>query len=161
MTNPTRPESLTLLEAGNALEPVVVRAMQRAGWSVMPADRDDPQSVSVEAGPRLTVTGHGGSSPPASFRPLAERSPPPSSSCSARTNRSMTGLEVVDRGQDGRTGSVQTLADPGRGAQPPRLGRAGGLLLAGTVRRSPRRGHRHARHRFAPVGLRSHSRRPR
>ena len=58
VTNPTRPESMTLLEAGNALEPVVVRAMQRAGWSVMPADREDPQSVSVEAGPRLTVTGH-------------------------------------------------------------------------------------------------------
>ena len=58
VTNPTQPESLTLLEAGNALEPVVVRAMRRAGWSVTPADRDDPQSVTVEAAPGLTVTGH-------------------------------------------------------------------------------------------------------
>ena len=58
VSNPTRPESLTLFEAGKALEPVVVRAMQRAGWQVTPADRDDPQSVSVVAGPRLTVTGH-------------------------------------------------------------------------------------------------------
>ena len=58
VTNPTPPESLTLLEAGNALEPVVVRAMRRAGWSVTPADRNDPVPVSVEAVPGLTVTGH-------------------------------------------------------------------------------------------------------
>ena len=31
ITNPTTPESQIVLEAGNALEPVVVRAMQRAG----------------------------------------------------------------------------------------------------------------------------------
>jgi len=58
VTNPTPPASLTLLEAGNALEPVVVRAMRRSGWSVSAADRDDPVSVSVEAVPGLTVTGH-------------------------------------------------------------------------------------------------------
>ncbi len=58
VTNPTPPESLTLLEAGNALEPVVVRAMRRSGWRVTPADRADPLSVSVEAAPGLTVTGH-------------------------------------------------------------------------------------------------------
>ena len=58
VTNPTPPESQTLLEAGNALEPVVVRAMRRAGWSVSAADRDQPESVSVEASPGLTVTGH-------------------------------------------------------------------------------------------------------
>ncbi|MCY3921748.1 MAG: hypothetical protein OXG27_05060, partial [Chloroflexi bacterium] len=58
VTNPTPPESLTLLEAGNALEPVVVRAMRRSGWRVSPADRDEPQSVSVVAAPGLTVTGH-------------------------------------------------------------------------------------------------------
>ncbi|MDE2744728.1 MAG: hypothetical protein OXI41_01910 [Chloroflexota bacterium] len=58
VTNPTQPESLTLLEAGNALEPVVVRAMRRAGWRVSAADRDDPMSVTVEAAPGLTVTGH-------------------------------------------------------------------------------------------------------
>ncbi|MDE2967393.1 MAG: hypothetical protein OXS30_07920 [Chloroflexota bacterium] len=58
VTNPPESESLTLLEAGNALEPVVVRAMRRAGWRVTPADRADPQSVTVEASPGLTVTGH-------------------------------------------------------------------------------------------------------
>ncbi len=58
ITNPTEPDSLTLLEAGNALEPVVVRAMQRDGWAVSPADRDQPQSVTVEVSDRLTVTGH-------------------------------------------------------------------------------------------------------
>ncbi|MDE2747059.1 MAG: hypothetical protein OXI41_13935 [Chloroflexota bacterium] len=57
-TNPPEPDSLTLLEAGNALEPVVVHAMRRSGWSVTPADRDEPMSVSVEAVPGLTVTGH-------------------------------------------------------------------------------------------------------
>ena len=37
------PESQTLFEAGKAGEPVVVRAMLRAGWQVtLPADRDDP-----------------------------------------------------------------------------------------------------------------------
>ena len=58
VSNPTMPESLTLFEAGKALEPVVVRAMQRAGWQMTPADRHDPESVSVEVSPRLTVTGH-------------------------------------------------------------------------------------------------------
>ena len=58
ITNPTTPESLTMLEAGNALEPVVVRAMLRAGWQVTPAGRDDPESVLVKVSPRLTVTGH-------------------------------------------------------------------------------------------------------
>ena len=57
-TNPPEPDSLTLLEAGNALEPVVVRAMQRDGWRVSAADRDQPQSVTVEVSERLTVTGH-------------------------------------------------------------------------------------------------------
>ena len=51
-------ESLTLLEAGNALDPVVVRAMQRAGWSVKRADRDEPGSISFDVSPLLTVTGH-------------------------------------------------------------------------------------------------------
>jgi len=58
ISNPPAPESLTVLEAGNALEPVVVRAMQRAGWTLQPVDRDAPASISVEAGPSLTVTGH-------------------------------------------------------------------------------------------------------
>ena len=58
VTNPPEPDSLTLLEAGNALEPVVVRAMQRDGWLVSAADREEPQSVTVEVSDRLTVTGH-------------------------------------------------------------------------------------------------------
>ena len=35
-TNPPTEESLTAMEAGNALEPVVLRAMERAGWRVIP-----------------------------------------------------------------------------------------------------------------------------
>ncbi len=57
-TNPPSEESLTAMEAGNALEPVVVRAMERAGWKVAPADPQDPQTVTVRIGPNLLVTGH-------------------------------------------------------------------------------------------------------
>ncbi len=59
-TNPPSEESLTAMEAGNALEPVVVRAMERAGWKVDAADTDtqDPQQVAVRIGPNLLVTGH-------------------------------------------------------------------------------------------------------
>ena len=57
-TNPPTEESLTAMEAGNALEPVVVRAMERAGWKVDAADPQDPQQVAVRVGPNLLVTGH-------------------------------------------------------------------------------------------------------
>ena len=57
-TNPPTDESLTAMEAGNALEPVVLRAMKRAGWRVIPADPQDPQQVAVRVGPNLLVTGH-------------------------------------------------------------------------------------------------------
>ena len=57
-TNPPSEESLTAMEAGNALEPVVVRAMERAGWKVDAADPEDPQQVAVMIGPGLLVTGH-------------------------------------------------------------------------------------------------------
>ena len=57
-TNPPGEESLTAMEAGNALEPVVVRAMERAGWQVDPADSQDPQTVAVRVGPNMVVTGH-------------------------------------------------------------------------------------------------------
>ena len=57
-TNPPNEDSLTAMEAGNALEPVVVRAMERAGWKVDPADPQDPQTVTVRIGPNLLVTGH-------------------------------------------------------------------------------------------------------
>ena len=57
-TNPPSEESLTAMEAGNALEPVVVRAMERADWKVDPADPQDPNQVAVRIGPNMIVTGH-------------------------------------------------------------------------------------------------------
>ena len=80
-TNPPSEESLTAMEAGNALEPVVVRAMERAGWKVDPADPQDPQTVAVRIGPNpvsgtgqaMIVTGH----PDGTVRmPLSESLPP-------------------------------------------------------------------------------------
>ena len=58
VTDPPTPETLTVLEAGNALEPVVLRAMARAGWGITPADPAAPRAVSVRLGPGLTATGH-------------------------------------------------------------------------------------------------------
>ena len=57
-TNPPSEDSLTAMEVGNALEPVVVRAMERAGWKVSPADTRNPESVSMRLRPSLVVTGH-------------------------------------------------------------------------------------------------------
>ena len=57
-TDPPSDDSLTAMEAGNALEPVVVRAMARAGWKVDAADPREPQQVAVRVGPGLLVTGH-------------------------------------------------------------------------------------------------------
>ena len=57
-TNPPGDDSLTAMEAGNALEPVVVRAMERAGWKVDAADPQEPQQVAVRVGPNMLVTGH-------------------------------------------------------------------------------------------------------
>ena len=57
-TNPPSDDSLTAMEAGNALEPVVVRAMERAGWKVDAPDSRDPQTVAVRIGPNMIVTGH-------------------------------------------------------------------------------------------------------
>ena len=59
VTNPKTEESLTVLETGNALEPVVLRAMERAGWEVTPADPQDP-AAGVGAGRPQ----HGGDRPP-------------------------------------------------------------------------------------------------
>ena len=58
VTNPRDDASLTMLEAGNALEPVVLRAMQRAGWDITPTDRDNPRRVSLRLGPTLLISGH-------------------------------------------------------------------------------------------------------
>ena len=57
-TNPPSEESLTAMEMGNALEPVVARAMERAGWQVDAADPHDPQAVAARVGPNMIVTGH-------------------------------------------------------------------------------------------------------
>ena len=57
-TNPPTDEALTVMEAGTALEPVVLRAMERAGWDVIPTDPQDPRPVSVQIGPNLEVVGH-------------------------------------------------------------------------------------------------------
>ena len=57
-TNPPSDDSLTAMEAGNALEPVVVRAMERAGWKVDAPDPQDPQQVAVRVGSNMLVTGH-------------------------------------------------------------------------------------------------------
>ncbi len=57
-TNPPSDDSLTAMEAGNALESVVVRAMERAGWKVDAPDPQDPKQVAVRVGPNLLVTGH-------------------------------------------------------------------------------------------------------
>ena len=73
-TNPPSEESLTAMEAGNVLEPVVVRAMERAGWKVDAADPLDPQQVAVRVGPNILVTGH----PDGTVRlPLPEDEAPP------------------------------------------------------------------------------------
>ena len=57
---PDQPDStsLTVMEAGTALEPVVLRAMERAGWEIHPTDRENPQRVSVPIGPTMRVSGH-------------------------------------------------------------------------------------------------------
>ncbi|MXY44718.1 MAG: hypothetical protein F4Y50_11810 [Dehalococcoidia bacterium] len=57
-TNPPGDDSLTAMEAGNALEPVVVRAMERAGWKVDAPDPQDPATVAVRVGSNMLVTGH-------------------------------------------------------------------------------------------------------
>jgi hypothetical protein len=57
-TNPMNDETRLVLEAGQALEPVVVRAMQRRFWTVTHSDPEQPWRVEVEAGAGLTVSGH-------------------------------------------------------------------------------------------------------
>ena len=75
-TNPPSEESLTAMEAGNALEPVVVRAMERAGWKVDAPDPHDPRQVTVRVGPNMLVTGH----PDGTVRMPLEQSLPPTGS---------------------------------------------------------------------------------
>ena len=57
-TNEPADEAATVMEAGTALEPVVLRAMGRAGWEISPTGTGGPGRVSVELAPKLTVSGH-------------------------------------------------------------------------------------------------------
>ena len=79
-TNPPSEDSLTAMEAGNALEPVVVRAMERAGWKVDAPDPLDPQQVTVRVGPNMLVTGHPDGTVRMPVEPKAKRLPLNSSS---------------------------------------------------------------------------------
>ena len=55
---PPSDEALTVMETGRALEPVVLRSMQRAGWEVTPADAAHPETVILQLTPTVKVTGH-------------------------------------------------------------------------------------------------------
>ena len=55
---PPSDEALTVMETGRALEPVVLRAMQREGWEVTPADATHPETVFLQLTPTVKVTGH-------------------------------------------------------------------------------------------------------
>ncbi len=50
--------ALTVMETGRALEPVVLRAMQRAGWEVTPNDAGRAAKVVLQLTPTVKVTGH-------------------------------------------------------------------------------------------------------
>ena len=158
-TNPPSEESLTAMEAGNALEPVVVRAMERAGWKVDAADSLDPQQVSMRLGPNLVVTGH----PDATGRmPLPEDEAAAQvqmllfgDAAQARAYGDEMVVEVKTRG----AGGVQAVADAGGGAKPPGGGGPGSLLHLRDVRRmAPRRGDSHDGHGQPDLGLRGHPR---
>ena len=55
---PPDDSSLTVLETGRALEPVVLNAMERAGWEVAPADASSPTGIVLQLTPIVKVTGH-------------------------------------------------------------------------------------------------------
>ncbi len=56
-TNPISDHSRTILEANNALKPVVLQAMQRAGWRINPTNPTDTKISAMRLGPTLVVTG--------------------------------------------------------------------------------------------------------
>ncbi len=58
VTNPPSESALTTMETGTALEPVVLRAMERAGWDIRPSDRENPTRASVAIGPTALISGH-------------------------------------------------------------------------------------------------------
>ena len=124
--NPPSEDSLTAMEAGNALEPVVLRAMERAGWQVsIPPTPRNPEAVSVRHRPQPAGDGtprrHGADA----IGPRVKR--PPRSSDGRRRSCSGAGLrlpvyggEMVVEVKTQGAGGVQAVAHPGSGAQPPR-----------------------------------------
>ena len=156
-TNPPNDDSLTAMEAGNALEPVVVRAMERTGWKVHPADPHNPESVSMRLGPRLLVTGH----PDGTVRiPVPEDEAAPQmflfeGEPEAPAYGDPMVVEIKTRGPEAFR-RWQTL---GGRAQPPGVGGPGLLLLLREVRRiAPRRGDSHDGHRQPHLGPRGNPR---
>ena len=137
VTNPTTEESLTVLEAGNALEPVVLQAMARAGWEVTPADPQEPDAGDGAGRPQPRI-GYGAGS--------AGDRPPRRHGGHAPVRR-----RGGHRGQDQGAGGVQAVARAGRGAQPPGVGGPGRLLHPGDLRGAAGRGDRHDGHRQPPV----------
>ena len=145
------------MEAGNALEPVVVRAMERAGWKVDAPDPQDPKQVAVRVGPNMIVTGHPdgtvrmpvepGAAPPQLF--LFEGEP------DAPVFGDPMVVEIKTRGPDAFR-RWQTL---GAERSHSGVGGPGRLLLARRVRRPAGRGHRHDGHGGSHLGLGADSRR--
>ena len=151
-TNPPSEESLTAMEAGNALEPVVVRAMERAGWKVDAPDPQEPQQVTVRVGPNMLVTGH----PDGTVRmPIDgdEAAAPQLFLFDEEPEAPAYGDPMGRRDQDAGAGGVPSLADAGRRAQPPGVGGPGRLLHAGHLRRPAGRGDRHDGHGQPHLGL--------
>ncbi len=159
-TNPLSEESLTAMEAGNALEPVVVRAMERAGWKVDAADTQDPRQVAVRIGPNLLVTGHPDGT---------ARMPLPEDEAAAQALILLFGdaapapaygtemvVEVKTRGPEAFR-RWQTL---GAERSHPASVAQGRLLLAGNLRRPAGRGDSNDGHRQSNLGLRGHPSRP-
>ena len=55
---PPGDEALTVMETGRALEPVVLGALERAGWEIVPADATCPTTVTTQLTSAVKVTGH-------------------------------------------------------------------------------------------------------
>ena len=84
-TNSPGEESLMAMEAGNALEPVVTRAMERAGWSVEPRRSPGPPDGHGKSGSQVA-----GDGPPRRIGAVATAS-------EQRTSRRYHGADVPIR----------------------------------------------------------------
>ena len=137
VTNPPADSVLTVMEAGTALEPVVLRAMERAGWEIHPADRQNPQRVSVPIGPTMRLTGH------------------PDATGVMPIFGGEAVIEVKTRNPD----AFKRWQVLGAERSHPNTVRSGGSLHARNLRRDAGCGHRLHGHRLTNVGLRDHPRR--